>query len=65
MESHREYSQWEGLAMHSMGTWGKSVENDLGVLLAGPLAMVFTVVGGVAILFYPGIDAIRGVEKAA
>lgn len=41
------------LASQSMNQWGNSVENFTGVLLVGPFAGIFGLLGMILILFYP------------
>ncbi len=51
------------LSTQSMSRLGNSVENPSGVFLVGPFAALFTLLGLVAILFYPILDVARGPDK--
>ncbi len=51
------------LSTQSMSRLGNSVENPVGVFLVGPFAALFTLLGLVAILFYPILDVARNPHK--
>jgi Na+/melibiose symporter-like transporter len=47
------------IATQSMSAWGNSLENPAGVLMVGPIAGIFGVMGLIAILFYPVLHVTR------
>lgn len=53
------------IATQSMSVWGNSVRDYTGVLVVGPIAGVFALLGMFAILFYPVLHVTREQEHPA
>jgi len=51
------------IATQSMSVWGNSVRDYTGVLVVGPIAGVFAILGMAAILFYPVLHVTREQER--
>jgi Na+/melibiose symporter-like transporter len=47
------------IATQSMNYFGNSPENALGVLLVGPIAGLFGLLGMIAIVFYPVLNVVQ------